>query len=369
MRRREHRWQDARVLAALCGLLLAALWPGALAADLLRLRSGQSISGFYVEEKEEGVVFVDTSGAERLVPRSEIENLTMGYSGAPVCYQLRDSDQRHCDAILHDVDENKLVIAEGDGYTNLRTIPMEQLASAELTRAQEFQRFSSVLSPGVRVRLQSGNTHIEGVVTGVQAGAVVVQDSRGNEQTLPDDGVAALVVEPHQEPGFEFPDFWALAPGVNQLGGGRNLQGYTMLGGSALAWSLFFIEYRAAVAVSQRAASDPTVIFFYNTAYRGEFQRHQNNQRLLGAAGILLYAWHVVDLWLWQPSANADNLRPSPSLAALDPIAAELQGRAPAMLPLQARMEEGRGLWEGGSGAISRTRENYVLEWSWNANF
>lgn len=300
-------------LVAICSFMLL---PASIAADLLRLRSGETIAGFYVEEQDEGVLFLDRDGKERVVARSDIESLTMGYSGAPVCFQLRDSEEKNCDAILHDVSEDELVIAEGEGFTNLRRIPMDELVQAELTRAREFQRFSSILKPGVRVRMQSGETTISGRVTGVDGGALVVEDSEGRSQTLAEQSVAALIVEP--APGIDFSGgYWRYVPGLPQLEAQRDWQGWSMLGGSAAVWTLFYVEYRAAASAAQAASSDLSVLLFYNTSHLEQFNRHQANQRRLAVLGAAIYLWHWIDLWFWQPGGSAEPAAPESQAPAL----------------------------------------------------
>lgn len=300
----------ARIAAALltCGLYAA---PAGLAADLLLLKSGEKLVGYFEEESAESVHFVSLEGEERTVLRSEIAELQLGFTGAPACYTLMaDPDQEHCGVLVHELRDGAVVFAEGEGFTQLRTVDSDEVRSVEISRVTRFHKVSTILRSGLEVRVRSGDEVSEGVIDSVEEGRIFVRLGDGQLRELGDDAIQIVffqpppATEPTPAPGRDY-GLYALIPGYPQLDSGRSVVGWSMLGGVSVSLIGFYVEYRAAVQAAQAAASDPTVYLFNNTSHLEAFQKHQTNQAYFAGLAAVLYLWHLADYFYFAPPAVA----------------------------------------------------------------
>jgi hypothetical protein len=320
-------------------LLLALAWPTvALHADLLQLKSGEELEGFYIREADGQVEFKLADGTDRRVPAGEVARLEMGYTGVPLCYATRDKpDERICNVLLHEIRGDQMIIADQKGYLGLRTVPLDQVGFAELNRVGDFQKIAPLLRPDLKIRATSararepggengdavpepgpdaggdattispGDTRdsegsvIEGSVAEVHGDRVLIRDGSGQLREIEDERIQLVAFQgPPKEEAVAAREFRYrdLYPGIPQIQAGERGVGYSMFGGFHLAFVGILWEYRAAQAASRKAQGDLTVLLFNNTGYLEEFERHQRNQKILGLVAVGFYAWHLVD-WFY----------------------------------------------------------------------
>ncbi len=321
-------------------LLAALAWlPAPVRADILQLEGGEKIEGFYSGEVGDRVIMILWDGSRREVPTANVKRLEMGYTGVPLCYGLRgneDAEELRCNVLLHKVTNDRMVIAEGPGYTTLTEIPLEDVAVAQLRRRADFQRLAPVLRPGLRVRAQDRNgAEISGEIVDVSDAGVRLRDEAGEERLVREDQVALMAItkteteqkpDPLREPEGETekqPDepeiasrrfsAWDLYPGIPQYRAGERLLGAAIAASFHVMLGGFYLEFRAAEDAATRADSDPTVLLFNNTTYLEDFQRHQRNQTILGGLVAAVYFWHLTD-WFYLGPPEAASTEAAPAL-------------------------------------------------------
>ena len=160
---------------------------------------------------------------------------------------------------------------------------------------------------------------------------MVIRDESGELREI-EDGRIQLVAfqapDPEPVPTPDEPDdsdrefrYRDLYPGVPQYGIGNRGKAYGMFAGFHLALLGVLLEFRAAEAASDAAASDPAVFLFNNTTYLEQFEAHQRNQMILGGVAGLVYLWHVVD-WFYFDNrtgpADASKAQPDQPAMLLD---------------------------------------------------
>lgn len=298
----------AKIVAALVAFGLCAV-PAGLAADLLLLKNGEKLVGYFEEESADSVHFVSLDGEERTVQRSEIAELQLGFTGAPACYTLKaNPEEQLCGVLVHELRDGAVVFAEGEGFTQLRTLNSDEVRSVEISRVTRFHKVSSILRSGLEVRVRSGDEVSEGVIDSVAEGRIFVRLGDGQLRELGDDAIQIVFFQPPPAttptPARDY-GLYALIPGYPQLDSGRSLVGWTMLGGVSLSLVGFYVEYRAAVQAAQAAASDPTVYLLNNTSHLEEFQRRQTNQAYFLGLAAALYLWHLADYFYLTPPGAA----------------------------------------------------------------
>lgn len=297
----------AKFAAALLAFGLCAA-PAGLAADLLLLKNGEKLVGYFEEESVDSVHFISLEGEERTVQRSEIAELQLGFTGAPACYTLvANPEEQLCGVLVHELRDGAVVFAEGEGFTQLRTVDSDEVRSVEISRVTRFHKVSTILRSGLEVRVRSGEEISEGVIDSVEEGRIFVRLGDGQLRELGDDAIQIVFFQPPPAtttPGRDY-GLYALIPGYPQLDSGRSLVGWSMLGGISLSLVGFYVEYQAAVQAAQAAAADPTVLLINNTSHFEAFQKHQTNQTYFLGLAAVLYLWHLADYFYLTPPGAA----------------------------------------------------------------
>jgi hypothetical protein len=334
-----------KLAAALLAFGLCAA-PAGLAADLLLLKNGEKLIGYFEEESVDSVNFVTLDGEERTVQRSEIAELQLGFTGAPACYTLvANPEEQLCNVLVHELRDGAVVFAEGEGFTELRTVSSGEVRSVEISRVTRFHKVSTILRSGLEVRVRSGDEVSEGVIDSVEEGRIFVRLGDGEVRELGDDAIQIVFFQPPPStdptpaPGRDY-GLYALIPGYPQLDSGRTPVGWTMLGGVSVSLIGFYMEYRAAVQAAQAAASDPTVLLFNNTSHLDAFQKHQTNQAYLLGLAAALYLWHLADYFYLSPP-----VAPAPGLEATPAEGVFFEGRLQQLGARQELIQEAGYLW------------------------
>ena len=324
---------------------LSPLTVAPLQADLLRLKSGEELEGFYIREVDGVVEFKLADGTDREIPADEVANLEMGYTGVPLCYRTKEKpDEEVCNVLLHKIEGNQMVIADQRGYLSLRKIPLHTVRTAELNRVGEFQKIAPLLQKDLKIRATQAqdqsppdgeapsdgetppdgeapqqDSTVEGEIAEIRGDRVFIRDSNGELREVEDGRIQLVAFQgppkaPEAEREFRFSDLY---PGVPQYGSDQRNLAYGIFGSFHFALLGFLFEYNAATQASAKAQSDITVLLFNNTTYLEEFNRHQRNQAMfLGIAG-LVYIWHVVDWFYLGPPPDSSQLAPDEQSPAM----------------------------------------------------
>ena len=152
------RRRYGRIVTVVC-VVLASLPMSSARADLLFLKNGEELEGFYIREADGLVESKLADGTDRNVPRVEVERLQLGFTGVPLCYSLREKPaERICNVLLHEIRGNEMIIADEKGYVKLRSVRLDQVGFAELNRVGDFQKIAPLLKKNLKIRAtQSGD--------------------------------------------------------------------------------------------------------------------------------------------------------------------------------------------------------------------
>lgn len=273
-------------------------------ADLIVLKDGRRLSGFYLEETSEGIFFKTRQGAKQFIKHTELEHMELGYPGTPMCVEKKITPgQSNCDSLLYKVEGDHVLIAEGEGFLKLKKIPLSTVKKIHLMNdSSDPDRLAASLPRGVPLEIDQGNRKIKGRVVGQQAGMLIVEDKEGNRTEIKNDQIVAAVYEPGSEIKTGKASFYDYYPGFYQYRRGDVWTGYGLGGGFTASLLGFAYSYYAAQSVAAEASSDPTVILFNNQSYLEEFSAHQQNQRMFGFLAVLIYGYHVLDMYYLNPT-------------------------------------------------------------------
>lgn len=183
--------------ALLVGGLLLPWAP--LAADLLHMKNGDELEGFYVREADGFVEFKMADGTDRKIPADEVKRLELGYTGVPLCYSTRAKpEEKVCNVLLHEIRDDKMIIADQKGYTRLRSIDIYDVGFAELNRVGDFQKIAPLLTKDLKVRATRARDRTEASENGSDGSAGDGGDAESGEPGQSETGDAS---DPDTKPG------------------------------------------------------------------------------------------------------------------------------------------------------------------------
>lgn len=288
--------------ALVASVLLAS---ATLHADVLRLRSGESVEGFYQSEESGIISFVKITGEKMTIPSEEVENLEFSQSGIPICYTLKTSAERRCEALLGSVSSDGFVIAEGKSKRSVRKIPLDDMLSYQLRKVADYQKIGPYLALDKKaVLVTNTGEKLAGKVLETVPDGVIVRDAGGSNHTVQESSIASADVNMVTVP-FRWFDLNNVIVGRPQMQSGRVWMGRSLMGGFVGMWTGFVYEYYLASAMTKKAKGDPTVLLFNNQSYFKEFQAHQNGQRYFAAGALAIYAFHWFDLYRHRDSVTS----------------------------------------------------------------
>ncbi|MEQ9366747.1 MAG: hypothetical protein RIF32_21085 [Leptospirales bacterium] len=347
----------ARVARLSCAALLAfaVASTSPAFADLLHLKNGEELEGFYIREADGLVEFKLADGTDRKVPSVEVKRLQLGYTGVPLCYSTRAKpEEKICNVLLHEIRGEEMIIADQKGYVSLRSVNMYDVGFAELNRVGDFQKIAPLLTKNLKIRAtrsqapemdperapgedgaskaaagetdqkpgegeasptdplasteggenQTGekNDIVEGSVAEIRGDSVLIRDESGELREIEDGRIQLVAFQgppeserPRPPREFRYSDLY---PGIPQMNSDQRTKGYALFGGFHFALFAVLWEFRAAQEASAAAEGDLSVLLFNNTSYLEEFERHQRNQMMFGLVAGIVYAWHLVD-WFY----------------------------------------------------------------------
>lgn len=269
----------------------------ALYADLLELKTGESLEGNFVRDSEKFIEF-EENGIIKKIPKNKVKNLELGYKGTSFCYKTIDG-QEDCNSQLFSVDDKKIVISKGKGGTIKETIPLSKLEYFK-SNIKKGDKISSIIKPNSKLQIKSKK--------GEWKGAVFDSDSQNGKLNLKTEKEGITLDESEVEEiywkrdisRFSWKDFPQIAiPGIYQWPRNRVLGGsmfLLLLGFSALVPS----EFNKAQAALNR---DQTILVANNRIYilsgigtNSEFEQHKRNMNL-GIIGLgIIFSYHIYDV-------------------------------------------------------------------------
>lgn len=278
-------------LGGLSCVFFLLLVPATLWADLLRLKDGTVLEGKFISNTGDVTVFLTKDGEKR-IPSDTIEQVEVGYSGLPLCYKTK-GDSKKCGAVLHKLGPKKAVIATGDGNTERKEIPADDIIFLEFDK-QSNEKAVAVLQEGANVKLKTGDQTVEGKVKKKADGSVELKTRDGTSRKLAEADITGGVVTSSPFIAGTW-NYLALIPGFPQLQREQNLKGYGIMGTMGMFGAIGLVEYLQAEAVDAQAESDIGFKFFGDTTLVKKFEGHQQNQMIMGGLAAILYAYHFYD--------------------------------------------------------------------------
>lgn len=127
-------FQNSRFFLTIASTLLVLPFFSNLRADLLSLKNGNEIEGFFLREYTDKIAFQDLDGKKHIVSSLEIEQVEIGLSGVPACYLWEgdDPDEKECSVLLVRIDEKEIMFAKGKGFRQIKKIDIDDLDQVEL---------------------------------------------------------------------------------------------------------------------------------------------------------------------------------------------------------------------------------------------
>lgn len=277
-----------------------------LQADLIVLKSGEEVEGTFLSETDYELQF-EVNGQKKTYPKSKIKSLELGYTGSSFCYTLESKpDEEVCDAVLHRVDGEKMIIGKGKGALNKEEFSLKKVKIFSIKNVQKKDKLAAVLNKGISLNLKLSDKEMDVEINGTQPKeGKILYKTTGSQtaiQEIKDDqikeirwvrdsrtvtqkvlGVASLGI-----PGFyQFPR--------------DESKGSAMIGLLLILGVVIPVEYSNA----QNALNNDQDYLLYNNylvkvsglSSNPEFEKHKRNLNAAIGGLALLYVYHVFDVF------------------------------------------------------------------------
>ncbi len=282
------------------GLLLLTAAP--VQADMIHLKNGSVIEGYFLNQEEDYFIFRTFDG-EKKIRASEIQKMEMGYSGIPFC--LKESGENEfCEGLLHGISESGLVYVDKPEKNKKKSISLENIDYITFRKSSAGQFILPMLGTGVLLETGKDDNLIKGRITEIAEDKITVTDSVRGEVILGEDdlreGKIYRYIHPVDRPfqirrGIGPGTF---IPGLYQFQRKDYLRGSLILGGLLFSGAAAGYEMQQANLIDDRAMTDPLFLLYDNPVYRKEFQAKQMNQAGLGLLMAGIYFYHLFDAGL-----------------------------------------------------------------------
>ena len=115
-------------------ILFIIIFPSQSYSDTLILKKGKPLTGFFLKEKGNKVLFQDTRGTQHSIFSKKIERLDIGFSGILACYSFKGKSKKNCNILFMniDVEKEEVNIAVGKGFHDKKKIDMNKLGKVTL---------------------------------------------------------------------------------------------------------------------------------------------------------------------------------------------------------------------------------------------
>lgn len=337
----------------------AALWlfpGGEVFADLIHLRNGKVIEGFFLNQEGGNLVFETFEGKVR-IPASNVKKMEVGYTGIPVCYTMENGDE-NCNALLHQAGPDEMLIVTERGSLKRNMVPSKRIEKITFEKEKDDQKLLPHLSRGVGIRIHIDGLPLQGTVESMRGNELTVKRSDQTlvtvgEQHLNEGELYAPERIPPPEKRFRTMN---LLPGVSQTIDGDYWTGGAILFSMAVLGGGIYSEFQSASGLDDAAMSDPMFLLFNQGDYQSRFESHKQNQTALGGVMLLVYLYHLYDVEIWK-------LEDSPRY---EPVPEELSGKfhRPSGFAFHIRPDsqpQSRSFAPGGSAMSSRYTVSYTF--------
>lgn len=273
-------------------LILGLVFPLALSADRILLKSGETVAGRYLGEEKDGIIVQTMDGNTRRLPASAIEEVKLGLMGMRLCYEVQS--RRTCDDQFRAIRKGVLVVVSGPDFESESEVPLSSVQQMEIwpngrgNLAQDID----LLSARAEITLTSGQQFSgrvertkEGFNVSGSSGKVRV-DARMIDHISLDFRPERNIRVRHFFPGlrrYEMGDRW--------IGGAEAMLFTAALGVSA--YSAYGLNSAAA-----RGKSDPSTWLFYNTSHRSSYTAQMRMWQASSWAAGGIFCLNLLDVFL-----------------------------------------------------------------------
>jgi hypothetical protein len=272
-----------------------------LYSDLLTLKSGEVLEGTFVSEKEKTIQF-EVSGKVQEVFKKNIKSLELGYVGTPFCYK-KVNEVENCQTILFSVDDKKIVLAKGKGFTEKEEISLQDLEYFYSENLSKKDKITNQIKPKAEIEVLSSKGEWRGRVKkyDLTKGTISLEvEGQAEVLELQEDELIRFRWRPKKP--FDWKKLPPMAiPGVYQFSYNK-WKGATMSVFCLLFAVMIPIEYQNAQTALN---NDQTILYFNNNVYivsgfgsNPAFETHKRNMNLAIFGLSALMTYHVVDVYL-----------------------------------------------------------------------
>lgn len=288
-----------------------------LLADTIYLKDGRSFKGFMESINGNTMVFSGPEGKIE-IPSSEVMRIDIDYTGIPVCYtSAEESENENCEGLLQALGPEGAVIF----FSKKKriTVPLKKIVKLEFSKISKLQKILPLLSTDLIISLKKydGTVH-EGKITsrGKSRDSIEMELNEGERISIHEKEILGGRLIDQWNPNRFY--WYSLIPGVHQHFRHENLKSGIIVGGLIGMGSGFYFEYASAVRTNTEAHSDILLLLFglNQDRYANKFRTHQNGQRVFAAGMVMLYAYHLLDVYgmngfFQKPSARPVSVRVS----------------------------------------------------------
>ena len=323
-------FQNSGFFLVIASSLLVLPFFSNLRADLLSLKNGNEIEGFFLREYTDKIAFQDLDGKKHIVPALEIERIEIGLSGVPACYLWEgdDPDEKECGVLLIRIDEKEIMFAKGKGFRQIKKIDIDDLDQVELLyKNYPFQTLPPI-QKGFQAQVETKRTQFAGKVLASGQKHIVLKGKKGRSRKYKISNVKRILfsfteevptntVKKDSKPEklkaegglswFHYVSY--ISPGWPQYRQGQKWKGALMLTSSSLLLGATAWEYSQAIAAGNKAKQSEKAADI--NEQEDIFNKHQKNQAYYGYALLGIYSWHVLDLIFFDNNAQARSRKKS----------------------------------------------------------
>ncbi len=270
--------------------------------DLLELKTGEILEGTFLSEKEKTIQFQVFGGKIQEIPKKNIKGLELGYVGTPLCYK-KANEIENCEAILFSLDDKKIVLGKGKGFTIKEEISLKDLEYFYSENLSSQNKSIQSIKPKAEIELVSSKGEWRGRVKQYDPtkGSISLEvEGQAEVLELQEQDVIRFRWQPKKP--FDWKKLPPMAiPGIYQFS-------YNKWKGGSM--SVFFLLFAVMIPVEYQNAqtalnNDQTILYFNNNIYivsgfgsNPAFETHKRNMNLAIFGLSALMTYHIVDVYL-----------------------------------------------------------------------
>jgi hypothetical protein len=284
-------------------LLIYLIFSSTIWGDIILLKSGKSIEGKFIESNEQYTV-VDNFEKKIQIQNSQIESVEVGFSGIPVCYQLKDNPSKNCKALLHILSESKVVIVYGKGFLEIIEKEPQDFQLIQIFPNVKRDYLSKHIKAGIGINLKLENSNsLSGIFISKEVNDKLKMENQDGSIffVLEKEIVEAEYNSSLNRNNLTKNGLIGFIPGLPQF-----LQGKTQKGAILMGFSLFtgvgaIYEYNNAKNTAQNSEIylpiGNQLVVTNSLGSNSSFQRHKSNFQILTVGFVALYLYHFFDTY------------------------------------------------------------------------